>query len=178
MRKFILSVVTIVTAVATFFALNHFLPPTSQVKEAAESESTPTETASPTPPAEEIDTSSSSDNPDGKTPEHYDGDDPNTSDNLTGSISAARFSSDESTLIVRVNIDQYLTAGSCRLEIFDEEGTVVVEKAVEITPEAATSTCAGFDVPTSELPSAHHPITVKINLSSGDKIGSLTTLVE
>ena len=114
-------------------------------------------------------TSSSSVNPDGKTPTHYDGEDPNGDASLTGFFSAARFSGDK--LILRVTIDQYLPGGTCSLTISD--GTHSLAKSAALTPVAATSSCEGFDVPASELSDFSRPLYLTINLTSGDKTGTI-----
>lgn len=111
---------------------------------------------------------------DGKTPEKYDGDDANTSESLTGVITYAAFSNGK--LVIRTNIDQYLSSGSCALTLSD--GSNSVSRAASIVPEASTSTCEGFDVPTSELSDFDRPIAITINLSSGDRVGTITGSVE
>ncbi|MBQ6396066.1 hypothetical protein IJH89_00590 [Candidatus Saccharibacteria bacterium] len=121
---------------------------------------------------------SPSENPDGKTPDKYEGNNPNSAESLTGSVSTARFSSDGKTLVIRVNIDQYLSSGSCHLVISDGQGTAPVEKSVEIVPEASTSTCAGFDISASELSALSRPLSITISLSSGAKTGSLEATFE
>ncbi|MBR3320095.1 hypothetical protein IKG20_02215 [Candidatus Saccharibacteria bacterium] len=111
---------------------------------------------------------------DGKTPTKYDGDDPNLSESLTGSFTTARFSNDK--LILRVNIDQYLSSGTCTLEIVGSDQTV--SKTANLVPSASTSTCEGFDVPADELTNFSRPLTVRIKLSSGDKSGLIESEVE
>ncbi len=118
--------------------------------------------------------SSSSTSPDGKTPEKYDGNDPNFEESLTGSITTARI--DEDKLIIRVTIDQYLSNGTCSLTITNGDQTL--EKTANIAPIASTSSCEGFDVPTSELNNINDNISIKINITSGDKIGTITGEVE
>ncbi|MBQ3294567.1 hypothetical protein IJG98_02470 [Candidatus Saccharibacteria bacterium] len=132
--------------------------------------STSSEAKSTTETAEE----SSSSTSDGKTPTKYDGEDPNTSASLTGSLTTARFSGDK--LIVRVNIDQYLSSGTCTLTI--SSGSNQLVKTANLIPSAATSTCEGFDVPSSELSGFNRPLSVTINLTSGDKIGIIEGQVE
>jgi len=107
--------------------------------------------------------------PDGKTPSQYDGDNPNLNNTLTGAISTARFSGEN--LIIRVNIDQFVT-GSCNLTLSD--GARKLEKTARLITSASTSTCEGFDVQGSEITDFSRPINIIINLSSGDKTGTIT----
>lgn len=179
-RLFLLLPVALVAGVLGFFVARHLLKPGTTPSETpvdskTDADSTDSNLASPAETSDAPVSSSNSDNPDGKTPERYDGDNPNTLDDLTGVISTARFASD-GTFLVRVNIDQYLSSGSCRLKITDNEGTTPVEKSVEIIPEASTSTCAGFDLPASDLEPFATPLTVEVLLSSGDKTGTLSTI--
>jgi hypothetical protein len=112
--------------------------------------------------------------PDGKTPEKYEGTDPNTSESLTGYITTARF--DNNKLIIRVNIDQYISSGTCTLILSD--GSNQLEKTSKLVPVASTSTCEGFDIQASELYSFDRPIEISIRLASNDKFGSITGRVE
>ena len=137
------------------------------------SDTTTTASTAPT----ETNNSSTTDpsvSPDGKTPEKYEGADPNTSESLTGYITTARFSGDK--LVIRVNIDQYLSSGACTLLLTD--GSNQLEKSTKLSPAASTSTCEGFDVQASELSNFSRPINITINLTSGDKRGSITGRVE
>lgn len=123
---------------------------------------------------ENPDPTDSSVSPDGKTPAQYDGADPNQGEALTGSITAARFDGDK--LIVRLNIDQYLSSGTCELALSD--GTNQLQKSANLVPSAATSTCEGFDVASSELSNFSRPLNININLTSGNKTGLITGVVE
>lgn len=96
----------------------------------------------------------------------YDGADPNKSNDLTGVITYAGVSG--ANLVVRVNIDQYLSDGSCNLSLLSN-GNAVYGDTTKIVASASTATCEGFDVPVSEIGPGSYGIV--INLSSGDKIG-------
>ena len=135
----------------------------SEEKKEEEKKETPAETPSDSPQS-----------PDGKTPAAYDGEDSNSFATLTGSISTARFSGDN--LIIRVNIDQYLSSGSCDLRVTDGVNQITV--SAQILPEASTSTCEGFDVPTDSLKDFSRPLSVTINVTSGDKTGTITGSVQ
>ena len=110
--------------------------------------------------------------PDGKTPEKYEGANPNTYESITGSITTARFDGDK--LLVRVTIDQYLSSGTCKLALSD--GAHELERTANLVPIASTSSCEGFDV--QGLESFSRPITINISLISGDKTGNITGSVE
>lgn len=97
----------------------------------------------------------------------YEGTDPNTSQSLTGVINRASVA--DGTLTIRTTINQSLTSGSCRLTLTNGQKTVT--RNVNITPNPSSSTCEGFDVPTSELGSGSWDI--NITISSGDRTGSL-----
>lgn len=90
----------------------------------------------------------------------YEGDDPNASESLTGAITYAGVSGDE--LMIRTNIDQYLTVGECEL-ILENGGTVIYSDNVEIMSSVTTSACDGFSVPASELGAGEINITIKIS---------------
>ncbi|MBQ6130442.1 hypothetical protein IJI72_02010 [Candidatus Saccharibacteria bacterium] len=181
-RLFGLIALLLVTAAASFFLLKTFVSRRNSSSETPVVSDSSSSTDSTEPEvktsAEKIDTSSNSDNPDGKTPDQYDGENPNSADALSGAFTAARFSSDGTTLILRVVIDQYLSSGSCHLVISDEIGSALVEKSVEIVPEASTSTCAGFDVSTSELSHLSRPLLLTLSFSSDAKSGTLETTLE
>lgn len=97
--------------------------------------------------------------------EQYEGSDPNKMEELSGAITYTGLSGD--VLMVRVNIDQYLDGGTCELRLV-QGGDVAYNNIVEIVGGAATSSCAGFDIPVSGL-SGDYEVVVKLN--SGEKTG-------
>ena len=114
---------------------------------------------------EEKESSEPSDN---KTPVQNEGDDPNTLEELTGYITSANKVGN--TLVLRININQYLSSGTCTLNL--EKNGAVVEKTAAIFPTASTSSCEGFDVPMSELSEGNWKVT--ISLSANGKTGTIT----
>lgn len=100
-----------------------------------------------------------------KTPAKYDGNDANTYENLTGFVTYVGKSGDK--LMIRVSIDQYLSSGSCVLELGDYTASA------NISASAATSTCEGFDIPLSALGGLSGDVDFVINLASGEKIGTI-----
>lgn len=111
----------------------------------------------------------SSDESEKKTPVQNDGEDPNTKEYITGALTMAEVSGD--TLRIRANIDQYLASGTCTLNMYSDFNTAFSDSAA-IIPLASNSTCEGFDIPVSNFASGHWHIV--INLTSGDKIGTVT----
>ena len=102
-----------------------------------------------------------------KSTQNFDGEDPNKKTELTGVITTARVS--DNNLIIRVEIDQFLTSGTCDLNLSKEEKTY--SENVSIFADASTSTCEGFNVPVSKLENGNWKI--KIKLSSNDKAGQI-----
>lgn len=98
----------------------------------------------------------------------YDGEDPNTAAELTGVVTYAGVN--DGVLMIRVNIDQYLNSGECRLELL-RGGEVVHEETAAVVDAAATATCEGFNVDTSGLSSGDYQILIKV--SAGGKTGAI-----
>lgn len=98
----------------------------------------------------------------------YDGEDPNMAEELSGALTYVGVSG--SNLLIRVNIDQYLSSGTCRLEI-SRGGQVVFSDSAAIVSAASTATCEGFNVPMSELGSG--TVEIKVYLDSGGKTGRI-----
>ena len=130
----------------------------SEVEEVEKSEEKPDE-------EEEEDEGLSIEN---KEVKQYEGGNPNSSDDLTGAITYAGVSG--GTLRIRVNIDQYLSGGTCELGLITDGGKVY-STSVGVADSASTATCQGFDVPTSGLPAGDYRIQVVI--SSGNKTGTI-----
>ena len=99
----------------------------------------------------------------------YDGEDPNEQGGLTGVITYLGVSG--SDLVVRVNIGQYLTSGSCEINVI-KGGEVLYTSLASVIDSASTSTCEGFNVPVEKLSSGK--IQVNINVSSGEKTGIIS----
>lgn len=98
--------------------------------------------------------------------EQYDGADPNNAEEITGVITYAGVSGDN--LMIRVNIDQYLTGGTCKLNL-GPNGSSVYNTIANVVDSASTSTCEGFNVPLSSLPSGK--LNIVINIESNGKTG-------
>ena len=103
----------------------------------------------------------------------YEGLDPNSNEHLTGAVTHARVSGDK--VIIRVNIDQYLSNGTCELKI-KSNGSDVYSDSASIIDSASTSTCEGFNVPLNSVPAGN--LNIEITLSSGDKTGLISGVVE
>lgn len=99
----------------------------------------------------------------------YDGDNPNMAEELSGVVSYAGVSGEN--LMIRVNIDQYLTSGNCALDLI-RNGVTIYNMAAEIESSVATATCNGFNVPVAGL--GPGKVEIKIILESEDKSGIIT----
>ena len=97
----------------------------------------------------------------------YEGNNPNYNNQLTGALTYAGVNG--GILMIRVNIDQYLDSGTCRLSL---EGGTEYSDVANVVGGAATSTCEeGFDIPVSELASGTYKIIIDLN--SGDRKGTI-----
>ena len=99
----------------------------------------------------------------------YEGSNPNQNSNVTGALTYAGVVG--KNLVIRVNIDQYLSGGNCKLSLITD-GVVVHEEFAGISESATTSTCEGFNVPVAGLASGTYQIL--INVSAGEKMGKIS----
>ena len=107
-----------------------------------------------------------SEEPEKKKVEQYDGDDPNTAQELSGVVTYAGVNN--GVLMIRVNIDQYLDSGKCELTL-TRGGATIHNSIASIIGSASTSTCEGFDVAAGELGGGN--VEVNIKLESNGKTG-------
>lgn len=98
----------------------------------------------------------------------YEGENPNELSELTGVVTYAGVSGDK--LLIRVNIDQYLTSGSCELALLDA-GVSIYSDTAEIVDAATTATCAGFNVPLSEV--GGRDLEIVVYLAADGKAGEI-----
>lgn len=98
----------------------------------------------------------------------YEGGDPNIAEELSGVVTYAGVNS--GVLMVRTNIDQYLTEGICELTL-TRGGTIIYSDTTNIVGDVSTATCEGFDIPVSGLGEGNLEINIK--LTSGGKTGTL-----
>lgn len=98
----------------------------------------------------------------------YDGDNPNEAEVLTGAVTFAGVSN--STLMIRVNIDQYLENGECKLTLM-RGGDTIYNSIASIIGGASTATCEGFDIPVEGLGGGR--IEININLSADGRSGMI-----
>ena len=96
----------------------------------------------------------------------YDGDNPNKEDDLTGVVTYAGIV--DEVLMIRVNIDQFLSQGTCKL-VLEKDGATRHEEMAQIVDSAATATCEGFNVSAGTLEGGNYKIIIK--LESGEKNG-------
>ena len=113
-----------------------------------------------------------SEEPEKKKVEQYDGDDPNNAQDLSGVVTYAGVNN--GVLMIRVNIDQYLDSGKCELTL-TRGGATIYSSIASIIGSASTSTCEGFDVPAEGL--GNGITEVRIEVSDGDKSGTIMSEV-
>ena len=109
-----------------------------------------------------------SEEPEKKKVEQYDGDDPNLADDLSGVVTYAGV--DNGVLMIRVNIDQYLDSGKCELTL-TRGGATIYNSIAGIIGSASTSTCEGFDVEAGELGGGN--VEINIKLEANGRTGSI-----
>ncbi|MBR2753922.1 hypothetical protein IKD82_02060 [Candidatus Saccharibacteria bacterium] len=110
----------------------------------------------------------SSDGTEKKKVEQYEGEDPNTQNDLSGVVTYAAVSN--GILAIRANIDQYLEEGKCEL-ILKRNDATIYSSIANIIDSASTATCEGFDVPAEGLGGGK--VDIIINLSAGERSGSI-----
>ena len=96
----------------------------------------------------------------------YDGEDPNIAEELSGVITYTGFNNDR--LMVRVNIDQYIDDGECRLDLM-RGGVLIHEEVTGIVGNVSTASCDGFDVPVDII--GEGAVDIEIHLDSDGKTG-------
>lgn len=96
----------------------------------------------------------------------YEGEDPNKASELSGAVTYAGVVDDK--LMIRMNIDQYLSSGKCELTLKRGDANIYSSIA-NIVSNASTSSCEGFDVPTRGLGGGNTEII--INLTADGKSG-------
>jgi len=109
-----------------------------------------------------------SEEPEKQKVEQYDGEDPNNAQELSGVVTYAGVNN--GTLMIRVNIDQYLDSGQCELTL-SRGGATIHNSIASIIGSASTSTCEGFDVRVGELGGGN--VEINIKLESNGRTGSI-----
>ena len=99
----------------------------------------------------------------------YDGENPNNSGEITGVVTYAGVAGDK--LMIRMNIDQYLSGGECALRLI-EYGDEVYSDVAGLDSSASTTTCMGFDIPVAAIGGGSFQIIIDVN--SGGKNGTIT----
>ena len=99
-------------------------------------------------------------------PTQYEGENPNAAEELSGVVTYSGVNDEK--LMIRVNIDQYLTEGTCDLTL-RRNGNIIYSDTANIVGGASTATCQGFDIAASDL--GERDLEIIINLSANDKSG-------
>ena len=148
--------------VSAFVAYEYFLKPKEEDKPAE-----PSQIVTPTPVETPNDQGRGEEKPLEKEPVvQYDGDNPNTNASLTGVVNYAGATANN--IIIRVNIDQYIDGGTCKLNL-SQNGVVAYTTTSNLIADVTTATCEGFNLPRSVVGSGNFAISIE--LSSGDKTG-------
>lgn len=90
----------------------------------------------------------------------YEGNNPNEADKLSGTVTYAAVNGD--ALMIRTNIDQYLTSGECELILSQGDAVIYTDEAA-IIGDVSTAICQGFDVPLNQIRRGNIQITVNLN---------------
>lgn len=85
----------------------------------------------------------------------------------TGVVNYAAVSGDK--LVIRVNIDQYVSGGTCRLSL-RKDGAEVYSETAKVADVVSTATCEGFDVALSKI-GANGELDIVVEVSAGGKSG-------
>lgn len=88
----------------------------------------------------------------------YEGENVNNSQSLTGVINYK--SVVDGSLVIRTTINQMLGSGTCSLTLTSGQKTVT--RTSNITQNPSSSTCEGFNIPTSELGSGDWKIEIQV----------------
>ncbi len=101
----------------------------------------------------------------------YEGEDPNTLAELTGSLT--RKGVDDGVLTIVAVIDQYLhAAGYCTITLKNSVGQTVYSASRDAVPDVTASICDTFEIPTANLAPGTYQI--EIDLSGDNKRGIIT----
>lgn len=107
-------------------------------------------------------------NPDAKKEiKNIEGPDPQTLEKLSGTITYSGVVGQ--MLVIRTNIDQFISEGSCNLKL--SNNTAVIEKQSTLVTNPSSSTCDGFNVPLVELSNGDWDI--EITVSGNNKSGTI-----
>lgn len=96
----------------------------------------------------------------------YEGKDINSTGTLSGAIT--HISVADGTVIVRTNIDQSLSSGTCSLTL--KNGSKSVTKSAPIAQNPSSSTCQGFNIPVSELSNGKWSIAITVTDSQNNNV--------
>lgn len=165
--KWLLFLVLIVVAVVvTVLVLNNFNKKTND--NAQQATTTEDKTKKKETDSEKTENKEGTSEQEEKAPQ-YEGESPNKSETLTGIITYADIIDND--LVIRVNIDQFLSGGNCNLTM-NRNGVTYYTQTASIQESVTTSTCDGYNIPVSELPKGD--FSVEINLDSDGKSGKIT----
>lgn len=156
-------IIIVALAVAGFFLFNHKTSDASELSN--REESTSEDKPKDQPVADKPNHNEDQPNPEPKVTQ-YEGEDPNTLNELTGVITSKDIAA--GNLTIMVNVDQFLN-GSCTLTLKNTQTGQVYSTSSQLLADIATAYCEPFVVPLSDLASGHYQI--QVNLSGDNKTG-------
>ena len=109
--------------------------------------------------------SSTTSNEDPKKVTQYEGNNPNDSNELTGSITSAFIANGQFSL--RVNINQYISSGTCTLTM--TKGASTFTRTAPLIANVSSSTCQGFDASADEVSTGTWHAVIELNSNDGKK---------
>lgn len=175
-RPWILLLFFLVMAAVVVFALIFIKPRSEEQPITTPSSEQSTAKPAPVTPAQEEATTTETpqDEPEDKTTQ-YEGEDPNTLAQLTGSLT--RKGVNDGILTIVAVIDQYLqTTGYCTIVLTNDAGQTIYSASRDAVADVTASVCDTFEIPVASLP--HGTYHIEIDLSSGAKQGVITDEVE
>lgn len=172
-RPWMIFIILLVLVAIVIALLIYFKPNTESAVDQPQPTSTPTNSDQPADQADG-EPSSNPEDPEDKTTQ-YEGEDPNTLEELTGSVARKTVSGDQLTVVA--TIDQYLIRpGLCIIEMKNSAGQLVYTASSDAVADVTTSICEPFVIPADQIGSGKYTIEIQIN---GDgKQGIITEEVE
>lgn len=112
----------------------------------------------------------------GKTPIQHEGENPQTSESLTGVINI--FTKTEDSIVIRTTVNQYISDADarCDLVLTNNSNGATYNYWSDVVTAPQTSACYGWDIPLSDL--GGNPTgswTAKVTMTGGGRTGTFTS---
>ena len=158
--------ILIFVAGITFLGLSIFMP--KKVKTDDDGLSTVVNETEKKDDPSEVKEKNEGDNPE-KTPKQYE--DPGETDKTKINASITKNEVVDGKYYLRITIYEILGEGTCKLHMETDKGDSIDRSAKIIEAGADSSSCEGFDIPTSGISSGSYKFTV--TMTSGKKTGTI-----